>query len=176
MAIVFHCEHCGKKIDAPAEAGGKWGKCPACHNRVYIPQMEPAAADELHLAPVDEGDEERRNRLLTETFQLTQDILQEKGVPETSSEDAPPKEDSLLIPMVPMGDKELTKEVVQYLRLMADGDLDKASQVIGMISPYRRQALAILDRIALGEILDPRLAAIPPHVLSGLIRNLRSEL
>jgi hypothetical protein len=178
MAIVFHCEHCGKKIDAPLTAGGKWGKCPACHNRIYVPLVEPAApADELRLAPIDDGDEERRNRLLTETFQLTQDILQEKGVPESSSDETPaPKEEALFIPMVPVEDKDLTKDVVQYLRLMADGELDKASQVIGMITPYRKQALAILDRIALGEILDPRLAAIPPHVLSGLIRNLRSEL
>ncbi|MHC4658446.1 MAG: hypothetical protein ACYS83_04615 [Planctomycetota bacterium] len=32
MPITFHCEHCGKKIEAQDSAGGKWGKCPACHN------------------------------------------------------------------------------------------------------------------------------------------------
>jgi hypothetical protein len=178
MAIIFHCEHCGKKIDAPLAAGGKWGKCPACHNRIYVPLARPAApAEELRLAPVDDGDEERRNRLMTETFQLNQEILQERGVPETSSDEAPaPKEDALFIPMVPMEDKDLAKDVVQYLHLMATGELDKATQAIGTITPYRKQALAILDRIALGEILDPRLAQIPPHVLSGLIRNLRSEI
>jgi len=175
MAIVFHCEHCGKKIDAPADVGGKWGKCPACHNRVYIPLPEPGPDDDLRLAPLDETDEEKRNRLLTETFQLTQDILQEKAVPE-ESEDAPATGDSLFIPMEKMGDKDLAKEIVRYLRLVADGDLDKASEVVGILSAYGKQTLAILDRIALSEILDPALATIPPHVLSGLIRSLRSQL
>jgi hypothetical protein len=175
MGIVFHCEHCGKKIDAPANTGGKWGKCPACHNRVYVPPPEPDPADDLRLSPLDETDEDKRNRLMAETFQLTQDILQEKAMPETT-EDTPAPDESLFIPMDRMDDKDLAKEVVQYLRLVADGDLDGAGQVMGIISAYGPQTHAILDRIALGEILDPRLAAIPPQVLSGLIRNLRSEL
>jgi DNA-directed RNA polymerase subunit RPC12/RpoP len=40
MAITFHCGHCGKKIEAPDSAGGKWGKCPSCHNKVYVPPKE----------------------------------------------------------------------------------------------------------------------------------------
>ena len=176
MAITFHCEHCGKKIDAPTHMGGKWGKCPACHNRVYIPLMEPAPGDDLHLAPLDETEEERKNRLLAETFQLTQDILQEKAMPEEETEETPASANSMFIPMEKMSDKDLAEEIVRYLRLVADGDLDKASEVMGIISAYGKQTLAILDRIALGEILDPRLATIPPQVLSGLIRNLRSEL
>ena len=175
MAIVFHCEHCGKKIDAPADAGGKWGKCPACHSRVYVPLPEPDPNDDLRLAPLDETDEERRNRLLSETFQLTQDILQEKAMPE-ESEDVPATDESLFIPMEKMGDKDLAKEIVRYLRLVADGDLDKASEVVGILSAYGKQTLAILDRIAVSEIVDPALANIQPHILSGLIRSLRSQL
>ena len=176
MAIAFHCEHCGANIDAPAGTGGRWGKCPACHNRVYIPVLEPAPDDDLRLAPLDEVEEDRKNRLLAETFQLTQDILEEKAVPEEEAEEVPAAADSMFIPMEKMGDKDLAKEVVRYLRLLADGDLDKASEVMGILSAYGRQTLAILDRIALGEILDPQLAKIPPQVLSGLIRNLRSQL
>ena len=92
------------------------------------------------------------------------------------SENAPATADSLFIPMEKMGDKDLAKEIVRYLRLVADGDLDKASEVVGILSAYGKQTLAILDRIALSEILDPALATIPPHVLSGLIRSLRSQL
>ena len=51
MAITFHCEHCGKKIEAPNSAGGKWGKCPACHNKLYVPDLYPD--EELKLAPID---------------------------------------------------------------------------------------------------------------------------
>ena len=176
MAIVFHCQRCGTKIDAPANAGGKWGKCPSCHNRVYIPLLEPDPGDDLHLAPLDETEEERENRLLAETFQLTQEILQEKAMPDEETEDAPASANSMFIPMEKMSDKDLEKEVVRYLRMVAEGDLDKANEVLGIISAYGRQTLAILDRIALSEIPDPALAKIPPYVLSGLIRNLRSEL
>lgn len=176
MAIAFHCEHCSAKIDAPAGTGGRWGRCPSCHNRVYIPVLEQAPGDDLRLAPLDETDEERQSRLLAETFQLTQDILQEKAVPEESEQDTPAPAESMFIPMEKMGDKDLAQEVVRYLHLMVDGDLDKASEVMGILSAYGQQTTAILDRIALGEILDPRLGAIPPQVLSGLIRNLRSEL
>ena len=66
MSIKFHCEYCGKKIDAPDTAGGKRGKCPACHNKIYVPQID--ADDELKLAPVDETEEERQKRLLDETL------------------------------------------------------------------------------------------------------------
>ena len=38
MPIKFQCSLCGKKIEAPDSAGGKWGKCPGCHNKVYVPQ------------------------------------------------------------------------------------------------------------------------------------------
>ena len=52
MGISFHCEHCGKKIEAPDAAGGKWGKCPGCHNKVYVPANKPTQPDdELRLAP-----------------------------------------------------------------------------------------------------------------------------
>ena len=64
MAITFHCDYCGKKIEAADSAGGKWGKCPACHNKLYVPALEPD--DALKLAPVDETDLEREKRLLAE--------------------------------------------------------------------------------------------------------------
>ncbi|MCX5636391.1 MAG: hypothetical protein NTX52_01690, partial [Planctomycetota bacterium] len=62
MAIIFHCNHCGKKIEAADSAGGKWGKCPACHSKLYVPRPEPD--EELKLAPIDETEEEKRKRLM----------------------------------------------------------------------------------------------------------------
>jgi len=80
MAITFHCDHCGKEIRAADSAGGKWGKCPSCHNKLYVPNLN--IGDELTLAPVDETDEQREKRLMAETHQLAQDILQEREAPE----------------------------------------------------------------------------------------------
>lgn len=166
MAIIFHCVHCGRKIEAQDSAGGKWGKCPACHNKIYVPNL--AAEEELKLAPIDESEEEKRKRLLDETHKLTQDILQERDMPEGPAEIAEP--------LSTMSKKELTKNIIMYLRLMADGELDEAQRVADKIAPYSRQAVEILDRIALSEIPEPELADIPQQVLSGFIRKLRTRI
>ncbi len=167
MSIKFHCEHCGKKIDAPDSAGGKWGKCPACHNKVYVAQAD-GGDDELRLAPIDETEDERQKRLLAETFQLTQNILQERSVPDAAA--------------APVGsgadiDKEkLTEIIIRYLRQMADGSLDEAQRTAESIASYRRQSKEIIDQIATSDPPDPELMDIPPHVLSGFIRNLRTRI
>ncbi len=172
MAIIFHCEHCGKKIEAAESAGGKWGKCPACHNRLYVPSSN--SGEELKLAPIDVTAEEKEKQLMDETHKLTQDILQEREVPEGANETVGPIETAG--PVFEMSERELTKYIIMYLRLMADNELYEAHRIVGLIAPHAAQALEILDRIALSEILEPELADIPQHVLSGSIRALRDEI
>lgn len=172
MPIKFHCYYCGKKIEAADSAGGKWGKCPACHNRLYVPSSH--SGEELKLAPIDETDLEREKRLMAETHKLTQDILQEREVPEATPETIGPIETA--VPVFETSERELTKYVIMYLRLMADSELYEAHRIAGLIVPHSAQALEILDKIALSEILEPELADIPQHVLSGSIRALRDEI
>lgn len=167
MAIIFHCPHCGKKIEAVDSAGGKWGKCPACHNKVYVPPKQHDE-DELKLAPVDEVEEERRKQLMAETYRLRQDILEERDVPNSPGEYG--------LPLSAIGEKELTKNIVLYLRQMADGELDEAQRTADLIAPQRRKAIEIIDKIALSEIPEPELADVPQHVLAGFIRNLRTRI
>jgi len=165
MSIKFHCEYCGKKIDAPDTAGGKRGKCPACHNKIYVPQMD--AEEELTLTPLDETEEERQKRLLAETFQLTQNILQEKDLPE-----GPVASGSGST----ISEEELTAAIVRYLRQMADGNLDAAQRTAETIAAHRLKAKSILDPMAHGELPDPELQNVPAQVLNGLIRNLRTRI
>lgn len=166
MAITFHCEHCGKEIRAADSAGGKWGKCPACHNNLYVPNLN--IDGDIALAPIDERDEERERSLMAETYRLTQDILQERGVPEEPEE---ANESARAV-----NEQELTKYVIMYLRQMADGELDEADATAKSIKPSGHQAIEILDRIALSEIPEPELADVAPQVLAGLIRALRSRI
>ena len=166
MAIVFHCEHCGKKIKAADGSGGKRAKCPACHNKVYVPGLD--SDEELTLAPIDRGEEAKRKQLMDETFNLTQEILLEREVP-----DGPP---GIARPATEISEKELTKNIILYLRQMAEGELDEAMRTADMIAPYRHQAVKILDTIAVSEMPEPELAGVPPQVLSGLIRNLRTRI
>jgi hypothetical protein len=166
MSIIFHCEHCGKKMKAPDSAGGKWEKCPACHNKVYVPGLH--SDEELTLAPVDSDEEAKQRQLMNETYNLTQEILLERDVPE-----GPP---GTARPAFETSEKELTKNIILYLRQMADGELDEAIKTADLIAPYHRQAVKILDKIALSEIPEPELADVPQQVLSGLIRNLRTRI
>ena len=166
MAITFHCSLCGKKIEAQDSAAGKWAKCPSCHNKLYVPNLK--ADDDLKLAPIDESDEERKKRLMAETYQLTQDILKEREIPESIAGTSRPAPE--------ISDKELTKNIILYLRQMADGELDEAQRIADSIAPYGRQAIKILDEIAISEIPEPELADVPQQVLSGMIRNLRTRI
>src|SRR5512133_1632954 len=107
MPIKFNCSLCGKKIEAPDSAGGKWGKCPGCHNKVYVPQPV-SEEEELKLAPVDETEEQRQRKLMLETFQITTDILQEKTVPDAPGGPAP-------VAGSDISEEKLTDIVIRYL-------------------------------------------------------------
>jgi hypothetical protein len=166
MTIKLQCSACGKKIEAPDSVGGKWGKCPKCHSKIYVP-LPQTEEDELKLAPVDEVEEQKRKQLMLETYRLTQDILEEESAPE-----APASAGS--VPEV--SEEALTNNVIRYLRQMANGDLDTAQRTADLIVPHRRKAAAILDHLAKDYPPDPELEDIPPQVLTGLIRNLRTRI
>lgn len=166
MAIIFHCEHCNKKIEAADSAGGKRGKCPACHNKVYVPS--PESDEELKLAPVDPAFREKERQLMAETYKLTQDILREREIPDGPREAAGA--------LYELSDAELKKNVIMYLRQMAEGELDEAEKTGALISPFSNRVTDILDRISLSEIPEPELSDIPQQLLSGAIRALRARI
>ena len=166
MTIIFHCQFCGKEIKAADNAGGKWGKCPSCQNKLYVPS--PEADEDLKLAPLDTQFEEREKELMAETYKITQDILKEREIPDGPIE--PGKA------VYELSDSELRKNIILYLRQMAQGDLNEAEQTSVLISPFRSKVLEIIDRIALSEIPESELEDIAPSVLSGLIRDLRSKI
>jgi DNA-directed RNA polymerase subunit RPC12/RpoP len=170
MSIMFHCEHCGKKVEAPDTAGGKWGKCPACHNKVYIPSLQ--ADEEIRLAPLDKEEERKRRELFNETVRLRQDILSET--------DLPPEEGTLTKNQAAkpgvLSDAELMTTIIAYLRQMADGELDEAGRTAKAVLPNGVRAIKFLERIALSEIPEPELADIPQNVLARLIKTLRNQL
>jgi len=124
--------------------------------------------EELKLAPIDEGDQAKQRELMAETYELTQDILLERETPDGLAEVATPTS--------AISDKELTKNIVAYLRQMADGNLNQAERIANSIVSSGDKALKILDGIALSEIPEPQLADIPQQVLSGLIKTLRNKI
>ena len=172
MGISFHCEYCGKKIEAPDTAGGKWGKCPACRNKVYVPANNPPD-DMLRLAPIDTEEERRRKKMAAEVDRLREKILNEKDVPE---EGIVPKDQPAAPEPGDLSDAELTTFIISYLRQMADGELDLAEQTAKTILSNGQNAIRPLEKIALSEIPEPEIADIPQQVLSGLIKSLRNRI
>lgn len=174
MSIILHCDYCGKKIEAPDSAGGKWGKCPSCHNKLYVPAPK-SDDEELKLAPIDETFEEKEKRLMDETFRLTQDILKERDIPPEGAME-PTISAGSAGSGFEMSQVELKQYIVKYLRLMADSELYEAQKLAGMITPYGPRAVKILDQMTSGNMHEPELAGISQLVLSGLIKSLKEEI
>jgi len=167
MGISFHCQNCKKKIKAPDGAGGKWGSCPHCKNKCYIPLPAASDEEEIKLAPIDANDETMYEEMMKETHGLTQRILHETEDNESSRQSGSFNEQDK---------RELTKNIVLYMSMMAAGNLDDADKLLKRITRFSRPAKNILEEMASAPESEPELAAIKPKLLKGLISDLRSKL
>ena len=168
MTITFHCEKCKKQIKAPDNTGGKWGSCPHCEHRCYVPLPPDDSEEQLALAPIDENEECKYHDMMRETFDLTRNILSETDVPKEDKDARPGANE--------YNERELIKNIIFYLRQMTDGKLDQAQKTAEYIKPFKKQAQDLLKRMTRTERSEPELADIAPTVLKGLIKNLLSQL
>jgi hypothetical protein len=164
MAITFHCECCKKKINAPDTAGGKWGKCPFCNHKCYIPLPPSPEDEEIKLAPIDESEEERYKRQMLETQRVTFSLLHQ-----TKEPDDKPRNDSV-------DEKDLASSIVNYLKLMAEGSLDEAHNLAEKISPYKKSAKSILEKLLKTKAPIPALKNIPQKVLERYILDMLQKM
>jgi len=167
MTISFHCQSCKKKIKAQDNAGGKWGKCPHCNLKCYVPLPPPTEEEELKLIPIEDEGYKDYEEKMRETENLTFDILHE-----TMLED----ENSPITEYTPADEKKLWKKIIVYLRQMADGELDEAGSTTKGIARYGSHAKDIIIKMSQAELPEPELADIAPVVLKGLMKNLLSDL
>jgi CRISPR/Cas system-associated protein Cas10 (large subunit of type III CRISPR-Cas system) len=170
MSITFHCEHCGNKITAKDESAGKWGVCPACHNKLYIPNLNIEDTDDLKLEPIDQQEEQRRKQLLEETHKLTLDILSVRDEMKAAARTGP------AAPSTPINEKQLEKKIIAYLRKMADGKLDQARMLEIEIVSCGKQAKNSLVQISESMEAIPELANIPGAVVLKIIKNLNEKI
>ena len=168
MTISFSCECCKKKIKAPDKTGGKWGVCPNCQHRCYIPMPKSDDEPELKLAAVDENELSHMDELMKETHSLTQKILHENTMVEESPNDK--------IAAKPVQEKEVIKQCIIYLRQMADGDLMIAEKTLQTLKKNKKTALRILSSLGRAERPEPELSDLPDRILQGLIRDASTKL
>ena len=166
MSIELHCDHCGQRIRAPAEAGGRWGDCPQCGQKVYIPT--PAdEREEIPLAPVDEA-EERRARRQRETDIAVENQLQRGGPVSNASparrppaEPDPPADEGEEIPLAPVDETEERRARRQRETDMAFETQLQRGGPVGGASPARRRPA------------EPDPPADPSDLTGQLIRYVR---
>jgi hypothetical protein len=170
MPIEFHCDHCGKLVRAPDDAGGKHGKCPACRQSVYIP-MPDDQVEPLEIAPVDAAEERERDRLLKESQDLQRRLLEERDIPRGMAAVPPPSPGGQVLP--PKLDMETL--VIEYAEAMAAGDLEQAEQLAADIRVDMNAAEEVMQRVVLDELPPDRLAKIPRPVLVGFFKQLRTK-
>ena len=102
MTINFHCQSCKKKVKAPEKAGGKWGNCPYCNLKCYIPLPPAPEEEELKLIPFDAEEEQRQHEArMKEARDLQLDILHETMDPE----------DAVRLPFNEQDEKRLWKNI-----------------------------------------------------------------
>lgn len=166
MPISFHCEACKQKIKAPDGAGGKWGSCPYCKHRCYIPTPRADDEPELRLAPLEESEESKIGMLKNQTQTLTRQILHETDTPPEGIGSAGETVD----------EKAVIKLCILYLRQIADGELNGAENTISKLKIYKRTALRILSSMGRAERPEPELADIPDKILQKLIQDAGTKL
>ncbi|MDD4892039.1 MAG: hypothetical protein PHU85_19125 [Phycisphaerae bacterium] len=180
MPIKFHCEHCGKSISAPDDAGGKKGRCPSCKETVYVPA---AQADELGLAPLDDEEERRRKQLVEDSLRREHDLLAAQARRDESKEpppniDDPHGEGGIALPEVPQPSAagNLREMVLAYLSHMTRGRLDMADAVVKQLLADPKAARAAISQVQADPARDPRVASVPAPVLNGFLRQLLQQL
>ncbi len=171
MAIEFHCHHCGHLVRTANEHAGRRGKCPHCHNSVYIPtpseEIEP-----LPLAPLNEADEREKKRLEEESRRLARALLEDKT-------ELPPESASRAPAAQPLGDVRLPGDmevlVTEYVLAMAEGRLAEAEDLALEIRMDMKRAEEYIQRLSIDQIPPQRLAKIPRPVLLGFLKQLRGH-
>lgn len=169
--IEFHCHHCGELVRTADDNAGKRGKCPKCHQSVYIP-TPPDKIEPLRLSPVDEHEEAERRRQTRESQELTR-ALHDAGADLTAGKESSPEHEPLSIddPRLP---SDLETLIIDYALYMAEGKLTEAQRLAEQIRRDMDRAEELVQRITMDELPPARLAHIPRPVLQGFMKQLRS--
>ncbi len=173
MPIKFHCEHCGKKITAPDDSGGRRGKCPSCGQKIFVPIPEDKL-EEIPIAPEDSAEARRREELRKQRLAEQEELLKhrealnapdsrEDTVPETSL----PIDEHGIVGVIPTEDK-----IKQYIVYMSRGDLEEAGRLAEEITAEGDKAKELVETLAMQDFIHPELKDFPQSVISGFFKKL----
>ncbi len=176
MSIDLHCNHCGKHIKAPDQAGGKHGKCPYCKQDVYVP-MPTTEIEEVPLAPLD-TERDRRERELAEEDRRYQAAIshEDKEPPERPGRGSAPGAETAM-PLPRVDDViDVPGLVVRFVKAMSDSKLEQADRIAAKLEPAGAKAKSEVQRLMVDELPPPGLENVPPALYKGFLKALLDRL
>ena len=177
MATKVTCEKCGQPVSVSREQQGGQVKCPHCGNETYVPAPEDEI-EELPLAPEDESERQREERLQAERRRIDRILASEEGDEAGAGKAGGAPAPHARAPRSAGGQGGISvKEVVmRYLTAMRDADLDRADEALSLLAMRRDDALRIVDELASDQIPPAEMSSVPAGVYQGFLKTLRSQL
>lgn len=173
MSIELHCTKCAKLIRAPDNAGGKRGKCPYCKESIYIPLL-PDEAEEIGIAPIDDGDERRAKELRRESIGYVAAVGHVKDAPPEGAAARGSRSDAARS-ATPGEVVDLGKEVEAFLSAMRDSKLTEADQAVARLKQAGSRAKDHVEGSLLDE-MPPSVRGLPPALVKGFLKTLSARL
>lgn len=175
MGIEFHCNHCGKLIRAPRDAGGRRGKCPSCKSEVYVPMAEEDL-ETLSIAPLDEEDEKRQHEMDVQARKAAAQLLRERA---PTKESGKPSADTVMADSEPGQSAEsidITGLVIKFVTAMAASKLDVTENIVSKLKPRAIEAKNEVARLMMDDLPPAGLESLPPALYKGFLKALLDRL
>jgi len=170
--IQVTCEHCNHVIKAPRKAAGRRGKCPYCHNSIYV----PTPSDELEEIPFSSANDEalaKADRLTKEALEVAANIRREKD--ETPKKAGPtPDPPATAKPAPPVTD--ITRAICRYLQAMQVSELERAEGIAGELKGSARQVKSKIQQMMVDAMRPDEVRGIPDGLYQGFLRKLLEQL
>jgi hypothetical protein len=174
MSIELHCPQCGKQIRAPDDAGGRFGKCPYCERKVYIP-TPPEAIEEIPLAPIDTEEERREEELRREAMELAAKVAHDKSTLPAGEGSAHAPTGSVRRPEVPGEVVDIGEEVERFVLAMRDSKLDQAEKAVNALKRTGQRGKDYVQGVMLDE-MPPDYENVPAPLAKGFLKALLGRL
>jgi hypothetical protein len=171
--IRVTCEHCNHVIKAPREAAGRRGKCPHCHNSVYIPTPE-SELDEIPLELEDQETRAAAQRLEKEAAELAAAMRREtKEAPEPivtpqHKDPAPRKSD--------LNATDINELIIRYLLAMQVSELERAEALTAELKGAARQAKSKIQQMMVDAMRPEAVRSMADGLYQGFLRKLLEQL
>ncbi len=171
--IRVTCEHCNHAIKAPREAAGRRGKCPHCHNSVYIPTPE-SELDEMPLELEDEQTHSAAQRLEREAAEVAAALRREtKEAPESA---VTPQREAPAPRKTALDATEINDLIIRYLLAMQVSELERAEALTAKLKGAARQAKSKIQQMMVDSMRPEAVRSMPDGLYQGFLRKLLEQL